>query len=207
MSRFDFVFCDLDGTLLDDKLRHYKCYQDIVRHYGGKCISLEEYWEDKRNKVKRTELLEKTNFGGTYDEYVSEWNRLIETDKYISYETLKPDAILVLKWLRENSKHLVLVTMRQDMNILRKQLLDFNLIQYFDEIVKGDPIKERKEDLLNKQYGENSIVIGDTEADQQLARKIGSKFIAVVSGLRDARYFVDEKYCIFYLSELINIVL
>ena len=63
-KRFDYVFCDLDGTLLEDKQRHYECYKAIVKKYGGNCIPLDEYWNDKRNKVKRTVLLEKTGFQG-----------------------------------------------------------------------------------------------------------------------------------------------
>ena len=63
-KRFNYVFCDLDGTLLEDKQRHYECYKAIVKKYGGNCIPLDEYWNDKRNKVKRTVLLEKTGFQG-----------------------------------------------------------------------------------------------------------------------------------------------
>ncbi len=201
-SIFNYVFCDLDGTLLEDSMRHYRCYQDIVRYYGGTCISKEEYWNDKRNKVKRTILLEKTHFKGTYNEYLAAWNDMIEMEKYLQFETVRPDTTKVLKWLRRNSQHLELVTMRQNREVLEKQLSDIGIIQFFEKIRKGDPIRESKADLFHEQYGRDSIVIGDTEADQQLARKIGSSFVAFTSGLRDAIFFRDEMYCIRSLNEI-----
>ncbi len=191
-KRFDYVFCDLDGTLLDDKQRHYECYKAIVNKYGGNCIPPDEYWNDKRNKVKRTVLLEKTGFQGTYDDYLSEWLTLIETPEFLKYETLKPDTLSFLEWLRDNSEHIILTTQRRNREALLKQLEDLGISDYFEEIISG----EHKTDLLSGTYAKDSLVIGDTEADEETAKRLGCTFIAVTDGLREEKYFINrEKVC------------
>ena len=184
-KRFNYVFCDLDGTLLEDKQRHYECYKAIVKKYGGNCIPLDEYWNDKRNKVKRTVLLEKTGFQGTYDDYLSEWLAIIETPEFLKYESLKPDTLSFLDRLRDNSEHIVMTTQRRDRKSLLKQLEDLGISDYFEEILSG----EQKTDLLSAAYGKDSLVIGDTEADEETAKRLGCTFIAVTDGIREEKYF------------------
>lgn len=195
-KKFRYIFCDLDGTILDDKMRHYYCYKAIVGKFGGICIGADEYWQDKRNKVKKTVLLEKTHFGGTYDDYLASWNEMIEADEFIRYETLKDGAIDALKWMANHSEQLYLVTMRQSRNQLEKQLNNLRIREYFDELVLGKPKTEKKSDLIPAEFGDNSLVIGDTEADEQLAKKIGAEFMAVTSGIREKKYFYSANYYI-----------
>ena len=187
--RFDYVFCDLDGTLLEDKQRHYECYKAIVKKYGGNCIPPDEYWNDKRNKVKRTVLLEKTGFQGTYDDYLSEWLALIETPEFLKYETLRPDTLSFLEWLRDNSEHIVLTTQRRKRNNLLSQLEKLGISGYFEEVASGD----HKTDILDGKYNKDSLVIGDTEADEETAKRLGCTFIAMTSGLRDEKYLVADR--------------
>ena len=187
--RFNYVFCDLDGTLLEDKQRHYECYKAIVKKYGGNCIQLDEYWNDKRNKVKRTVLLEKTGFQGTYDDYLSEWLALIETPEFLKYETLKPDTLSFLEWLRDNSEHIVLTTQRRNRKNLLGQLEKLGISGYFEEVASGD----HKTDILDGKYNKDSLVIGDTEADEETAKRLGCTFIAVTSGLRNEKYLTADR--------------
>lgn len=188
-KRFDYVFCDLDGTLLEDKQRHYECYKTIVKKYGGNCIPPDEYWNDKRDKVKRTVLLEKTGFQGTYDDYLSEWLALIETPEFLKYETLRPDTLSFLEWLRDNSEHIVLTTQRRNRKNLLGQLEKLGISGYFEEVVSGD----NKTDILDGKYNKASLVIGDTEADEETAKRLGCTFIAVTSGLRNGKYLAADR--------------
>ncbi len=187
-KRFNYVFCDLDGTLLEDKFRHYECYKAIVKKYGGNCIPPDEYWNDKRNKVKRTVLLEKTGFQGTYDDYLSEWLALIETPDFLKYETLKPDTLSFLEWLRDNSEHIVLTTQRRNRKNLLSQLEKLGISGFFEEVASGD----HKTEILGGEYNKDSLVIGDTEADEETAKRLGCTFIAVTSGLRNEKYLAAD---------------
>ena len=200
-KRINYVFCDLDGTLLEDKHRHYECYKAIVKKYGGNCIPLDEYWNDKRNKVKRTVLLEKTGFQGTYDDYLSEWLALIETPEFLKYEILKPDTLSFLEWLRDNSEHIVLTTQRRNRENLLSQLEKLGISGYFEEIVSGD----HKTDILDGKYNEDSLVIGDTEADEETAKMLGCIFVAVTDGLREGKYF-KNCYKVRTLLELCRVI-
>ena len=202
MLKYEYIFCDLDGTLLDDSERHYRCYCDIVAKYGGKCIGKEEYWLDKRNKVKRTILLKKTEFQGSYDDYINTWNQWIEQEKYLAYEVPKPYMEETLKLMKTNTSKLILVTMRQSIQNLEKQLEKLEIYDYFDQVIKGDPTKQKKADLISDIYDGKVMVIGDTEADQQLAQKIDGIFIAVTSGLRDEQCFEKQVRKIKGLDEL-----
>ena len=184
-KRFDYVFCDLDGTLLEDKQRHYECYKAIVKKYGGICIPPDEYWNGKRDKVKRTVLLEKSGFQGTYDDYLSAWLALIETPEFLKYETLKPDTLSFLEWLRDNSEHIVLTTQRRKRNNLLSQLEKLGISGFFEEVASGD----HKTDILEGEYNKDSLVIGDTEADEETAKRLGCTFIAVTDGLREEKCF------------------
>ena len=188
-KRFNYVFCDLDGTLLEDKQRHYECYKAIVKKYGGNCIPPDEYWNDKRNKVKRTVLLEKTGFQGTYDDYLSEWLALIETPEFLKYETLKPDTLSLLEWFGDNSEHIVLTTQRRNRENLLSQLEELGISGYFEEVASGD----HKTDILDGKYNKDSLVIGDTEADEETAKRLGCTFIAVTSGLRNEKYLTADR--------------
>ena len=144
MSKLDIVFCDLDGTILDDKLRHYNCYRDIVRKFGGVPIGIEEYWEDKRSMVKRTVLLEKTKFQGTYQQYLDDWLARIEEKHYLSYEILKPKSKETLEFLRTKSDKVILVTMRQKRDALLQQLQELKILSCFDEIIVGNALFQKK---------------------------------------------------------------
>ena len=69
LSTFDIIFCDLDGTLLEDKKRHYECYKDIIIQYGGNPISKDEYWNGKRHKIRCDDLLKKSEFKESMELY------------------------------------------------------------------------------------------------------------------------------------------
>lgn len=202
IEKAEIIYFDLDGTILDETMRHYRCYCDIVAKYGGKSISLDEYWKDKRNKQKRTILLEKTHFGGTYDDYLGEWLNRIEQMDYLIQETLKPGVIQFLKSQKKKKKKLILVTMRRCKENLMKQLNHLGLIDYFDEIVTGDPTKTKKEDLIEPSNEKKAIVIGDTEAEMKLAQKVSAKYIAVTTGLREPQYLEADFY-VEQISELL----
>lgn len=203
IGKYKYIFCDLDGTLLDDKMRHYLCYFDIVHMYGGNPISIDEYWCDKRNKVKRTELLEKTGFKSTYDIFYNEWIQRIEQEKYLSYEVLKPNISKAIEYIKQYVEKFYLVTMRNCEDNLMRQISYLGLKDYFDSIYIGKTeLGRSKADLIDKYYGTSALVIGDTEDDMMLAKKIGSPFLAITNGLRNQKYLKGT----YYLEELVDII-
>jgi phosphoglycolate phosphatase-like HAD superfamily hydrolase len=196
----DYIFLDLDGPILDGKKRHYECYYDIIKFYGGDPIDIDEYWKLKRSKTKRTELLKLSNFKGEYEDFIQSWLSNIEEKCYLKYDELKPDTHNTLSKLRKLTKNLYLVTMRNNKKNLFEQLKDLNINKYFDNvIVCGTTIEHSKFIALRNLdcNSKHSIFIGDTEEDTETAKKLGIVSIGILNGLRDknnlhADYYVNE---------------
>lgn len=189
-----FVFCDLDGTILDDRLRHYDCYEAIVNMYGGMPIPSDCYWHGKRTKMPKQTLLEKSKFLGTLEQYDQAWLDLIETERFLSREILKEGAAEKLLDISRDSSSLVLVTMRRDRALLIRQLEKLGILSYFDEVWTGSPMTMEKADFARRCESHNNVVIGDTEADREFAQAIGGKFIMVSDGLRDPSVLEADCY-------------
>lgn len=194
MMKYDYVFLDLDGPVLDGRKRHYQCYKDIMEKYGGRPIGLEKYWGMKRNRVNRRKLLEFSNFTGTYDEYMCEWLTRIEQKRYLKFDFLQYNTETAVKKLREHTKHLYLVTMRKSKENLIWQLEYLQILELFEQVICG-ALDERqtKYELIKNIDFENALFIGDTEADLQTAKLCGSEFKAVLNGIRNEQAFQGEQ--------------
>ena len=193
---YKYILCDLDGTLLDDSERHYRCYCDIIKRYGGECVSKERYWYLKRNKIKRTVLLEESKFKGEYEQYADDWMEQIESEQYLRFEILKDQVIECLELIKQLSEHLYLVTMRQQRESLIHQLEQLQIVDYFEKICSVSPLQETtKGEIVGKLEGGDILVIGDSEADQELARGKKAQFIGMTDGLRDKKYLKADYYC------------
>lgn len=205
MKNLGLIITDLDGTILNDSSRHYRCYVDIINSFGGKCISQQDYWRAKRDGLNRRELLKLSYFRGTYDDYLNAWVNLIETDKYLQFETLKNGALDTLVFLKDNSEKLVLATMRQNRVNLIRQLKRLNIFDLFDEIITANPLLTTKAEALVKYKGDDGYFIGDTEADLSAATNLNIPFIFVSDGIRskcpDGNVFTE----IDTFSDIINL--
>lgn len=195
-EHYDVICADLDGTLLDDKQRHYHCYLAIIEKYGGTPVSCDQYWDKKRHGKNRKELLKESHFGGTYEDYMRCWKDWIEDDAFLLYETIKPGAISALEMLRSKTDQFLLVTMRQKKTQLMKQLRRLELDKYFDQIIAGDPFAKEKSSLISFSPSTHCLVIGDTETDEALANHLNADFLAVISGLRDPSFFHSPDYTV-----------
>ncbi len=194
MMKYDYIFLDLDGPLLDGRERHYKCYLDILKKYGGNPISLEQFWDMKRNRVNRQELLGLSCFGGSYDDYMREWFDRIEQKEYLQYDVLWSDAICSIERLKQHTDKIVLITMRRNKNGLKWQLAKFKINDLFDEVICGElDYRKTKYELIKDISFDRALFIGDTEVDIETAKLSGSKFKGVLNGLRNEEVFGDEE--------------
>lgn len=195
-KHYDVICSDLDGTLLDDKQRHYHCYLAILEKYGGVPVSIDQYWNEKRLGKNRKDLLNESHFEGSYEDYMRCWKDWIEEDDFLHYETLKPGVIPALEMLRSKTDRFLLVTMRQKKTQLEKQLRHLELDRFFDQIIAGDPFVKEKSALISFSPSTHCLVIGDTEADEAFADHLNADFLAVTSGLRDPSFFHSPDYTV-----------
>lgn len=190
MMKYDYIFVDLDGPILDGRYRHYNCYKDILKKYGGCLVGLEQYWEMKRDRVSRKYLLEISQFGGTYDQYMKEWLKRIELREYLEYDLLQENAVLALQKLRNMTSNLFLVTMRENYDNLIWQLNKLNIYDLFNRVICGGSNEvAAKYELIKEFVFNNAIFIGDTEVDIQAAQLSGCEFIGILNGLRSKETF------------------
>ena len=195
---FDYIFLDLDGPILEGKVRHYTCYKDIIQKYGGNILDIDTYWDMKRSKITRDILLSKSNFQETYEIFFEEWMKNIEDEKYLVLDILKPHVHEVLNIWKEFTNSIVLVTMRQNRKFLIQQLKNLAVYDFLDEIIDCPPQRKntKYEALKNKAFN-SAIFIGDTEEDTNTAKMLDIKSIGITNGLRkkeflDADYYYEE---------------
>lgn len=202
MEKLDCIFIDLDGTLLEGKDKHYKCYEDIINEDGGTPLDIETYWEMKRNKITRDIYLEKSYYENTYSHFLEKWIENIEDKKYLIFDSLKSNVIgILLEWKKYTNK-MILITMRNNKENLYWQLENLKIKDLFDDIVICKCIENaNKYDFIKEHKFNRAIVIGDTEQDIKLANDCKIKCIAITSGLRDARYLISD----FYAEEINDI--
>lgn len=211
MLKLDCIFIDLDGTLLEGKLKHYNCYKDIILKDGGTPLDIDIYWDMKRSKITRDVFLEKSNYKCTYNNFLTQWLENIESEKYLYYDQLKPDVIEVLNGWKNYTHRIILITMRNNQENLYRQLDELKIRNIFDEII----ICSCKENNEKYKFVKDikfvkAIVIGDTEHDVNLAEKLNIKCIAVTSGLRKKRFlnadFIEEDIKNIDIENIINII-
>lgn len=198
MKQIKQIFLDLDGPLLDGKLRHFYCYSKILHKYGFTPIGINEYWEKKKLLLNRRELLKLSNAESIYDEYLSEWIAAIETSESLALDEVQDDALKCLQTWKSLDIKLFLVTLRKNKEAVAEQLYLKGFTEYLDEILicdhvsggtgKANAVREHPNiDIMP----DNSIWIGDTEVDWEAARSLGMNIILVGNGLRD-RTLLDQ---------------
>jgi phosphoglycolate phosphatase-like HAD superfamily hydrolase len=188
------IVLDLDGPILDGKLRHYFCYRKILAGFGCEPIDIERYWKLKRAAVNRNEILKLSWAEGKYQEFLERWETEIERDEALDLDKVQTGAReKLLSWKDENVS-LMLATMRKNETALINQLERLELRELFDEIIvcrhaegsegKASSVKNR----ISEKETEILLWVGDTEADVKAARILGCRVWAISSGLRNSDF-------------------
>ena len=193
------MFFDLDGTLIDNKEKSYRVYADILSEAGYAFVTRTEYWNAKRKGVQEIQILARTSADPYYDEYIQKRTELLESDLYLSYDSLHEGVIKTLESLSKKFQ-LVLVTLRKSRIQLDKQLISLGIKDYFADVLSsGEEVHPRwmvKYNLIKEYIKTESpfshILIGDTESDIRAGIMLRFKTIAVLNGIRDNQTLLHE---------------
>lgn len=203
MKRVRRILLDLDGPLLDGKQRHYRCYQTILESFGLKPVDIDEYWEAKRSLVSRKELLLASGAQGIYEEYLAAWLHLIERPALLALDKVQDGAIECLTAWRSQEVELLLVTMRKDKAALERQLEATELRQFLDAVLVCDHAEggEGKANAVRNYFQtefspDETLWVGDTEADWAAAKTLGCSVVLLSNGLRNDAYLRTLKAAI-----------
>lgn len=197
------IITDFDGPIMDVSERYYQVYQHCLEQIGNPeqaihRLSKEEFWELKRSQVPERKI----GLLSGLDEHQAQGfaqlrRQTVHTLPYLSYDTPKPEALLVLESLQQAGVDLVVMTMRR-VQELDEALERCNLARFFpterryclsDDYVKTTDVED-KPLLMQRALSElpsasDTWMIGDTEADIIAAQRHGIKVIGVLCGIRN----------------------
>jgi phosphoglycolate phosphatase len=184
------LFFDLDGTLIDSRLRLYLLFQYLV-----KCSELDfdQYWELKRNKINHKKILT-SKFNYSDEEYIdfeNKWMAEIELKKWLDLDVSFDGVYGLLARLSENNS-IYVVTARHNSENTLKQLKSFKWKTFIKSILITEQ-KHSKIDLIKN----NVIVksedwfIGDTGKDIETGKVLGINTAAVLSGFLNKNCLIE----------------
>lgn len=181
------IIFDLDGTLLNPFPRIYNIHVDLSHKYHLSPLSFQKYRQMKRNKIPEISLIQSRSLN-IKKSYEKERKRLLENIRYISFDTLYPFTLDVLKILKKNH-YLYLATVRKNKKILMDQLCNLKINNYFDRVL----VPKSKEDIKISSQREETIIVGDTEADILVGKKFNLITIAITYGMRSKNMLLKLK--------------
>ena len=175
------IFFDLDGTIIDSKMRLFLLFNFLVPNSK---YSYDEYWNLKQNKISHKEIL-KNYYGYSENQFMTfqeKWMNEIEKDNWLQFDKPIIGAKNTLISLTKKYS-LFLVTARQSKLTLIRQLQELGLFNIFKMILVTEQ-KIEKYDLIinNVEVSKEDWIIGDTGKDIETGKKLGINTIAVLSG-------------------------
>lgn len=174
------IFFDLDGTLIDSKLRLFNLFQELIPQAD---LSFEEYWALKQNKIDHKTIIANHFENINYSEFESNWMNLIETRRYLNIDIPFPGVDLFLKKFKLSGECLYIITARQSMDGVNYQIEKFGWTTYFKKILVTEQ-KYSKTDLIRPFLSDcnKDWIIGDTGNDILVGKTLNIKTAAVSSG-------------------------
>lgn len=191
------VIFDLDGTLLDAKLRLYSLFSHLV---PGSTLSFEQYWDFKKNKINHQTILA-NKFSYPPDaiaQFTKDWMALIESPRYLALDSGFRGMHETLAVLKKNAS-LYVCTARQYRQPALQQLIDLRLIKFFDGLMVTEQ-KHSKIDLIQLAVPNITPVdwiVGDSGKDIETGKSLKIRTCAVLSG------FLNQQSLVKYDPDLI----
>jgi phosphoglycolate phosphatase-like HAD superfamily hydrolase len=197
------IITDFDGPIMDVSERYYRVYQHCLKQIGNpnqsiQLLTKQEFWELKRSQVPERQIGLLSGLDEQQAQMFAQLRRqTVHTLPYLSYDTLKPEALPVLEYLQQTGVDLVVMTMRR-VQELHEAFERYDLARFFPPArrycLSNDYVKttdvEDKPLLMQRALSElppatDTWMIGDTEADIVAAKRYGIKVIGVLCGIRN----------------------
>lgn len=187
---------DLDGTLIDSRLRLYRLFQQLV---PSSKLTYESYWTLKQDKVSNEAILSK-EFGfdaAAIERFLVDWMESIEAPEFLAFDANFPGMHETLERLSKQAM-LHVCTARQHRQPAVDQLDRLGLLAFFESVMVTEQNQSKEELIASVSgLGPQDWIIGDTGKDIKAGQSLGIKTCAVLSG------FLSEKSLKPYAPDLI----
>lgn len=176
------IIFDLDGTLIDSRLRLYRLIKDLA---PGLTLSFDQYWAMKRSKISNESILfsELSYTQAQINDFVANWMGMIETPNYLKFDTIFEDLSSVLEGLNSQAD-LYVCTDRQLSEPVIDQLNSFNIRYFFRKIMVTNKNQTKESMIINNLAALNKEdwIVGDTGKDIQVGQHLNIQTCAVLNG-------------------------
>lgn len=173
---------DLDGTLIDARLRLHRLFTHLVPEAG---LDFDAYWALKRDKQGHAAILaQRLGWGAdAVAAFEQAWLARIEAPSWLALDAVLPGIPEALARLGLEAE-LWLCTARQLHAPVLAQLQRFGLQRHFQQVLVTGA-QESKQALIRRSAGSLAAgdwLIGDTGHDVRTAQALGIRSCAVRSG-------------------------
>lgn len=189
-----YVF-DLDGTLIDSKVRHYALMERLFKKNG---ILPTEFFPADYMQYKS-----EGNSGLNYlmnvmrlpkeiaQELNIQWINSIEKEELLCLDVLYGDSIETCNKCIENNIQIIIFTSRHNSIGTKRQLVNLGLEKYAYKTKIVDSYYQNKVDEIRtiNQTEKIDLIIGDTEVDYCAAKTINCPFYMLNRGFRSKKYW------------------
>lgn len=172
-----YIFWDFNGTILDDRVLCWKLLNKLLKSEKKKSVSFEEYLEIFGFPIKEYYLRAGIEFKYRTFEEMSNWF-ILKYQPLSLKQSLYKGVKETLKILNEMKIKNICLSASQEDN-LKEQLKHYQIDNYFVKILGTNNIlalgkKEiaQKYIIDNKIKSSECILIGDTDADYELAKDL-----------------------------------
>jgi len=181
-----YIFWDFNGTILDDANLCYEILNEMLLEVGQPTVTFKEY-------LMIFDFPVKDYYAKVYDFNKTSFDvlakRFIELYQPRSYDApLHKNIIETVQYFKSKGyKNIVLSA--SEINNLNAQLKHFKIDTIFDDILGTSDIHAKGKEHVAKKYmeshhisGKNSVMIGDTLHDAEIAKILGVKPILFTKG-------------------------
>ena len=179
------IFFDLDGTLLDSKVRVFELFKHLT---NNTTIDSCQYWNLKKAMFSNEWILKnKLNYNSKQiDTFFAKWMKLIEAKEFLDIDKPFNYTRKTLEIVKKLNYNIWIISARQYKLKAIQQINAFKL----DEYLKGVLITKQNESkyscVKNKciKITPDDYFVGDTGIDIEAGKRLVIKTVAVLSGFR-----------------------
>ena len=144
LGGIDTVIFDMDGVIFDSEILVLQCWQEVAERHGIENVDVACHECLGTNSVVSKGIFLK-HYGENfpYDEYKQEMAEVFFSRAAGGKLAKKPGVEELLRYLREDGFKVGLASSTREA-LVRKELSEGGLIEYFDQIIGGDKVKRSK---------------------------------------------------------------